>query len=70
MANPADKKIKLATLPEGEVEQLRTQVNNLTASFRLLTTKLDADVGVTDTTYRSLITDDGIATAPVVLTVL
>jgi len=68
MANPADRNFTLATLPEGQLAQLRTQVNNLSASLRLLTAKLDADAGVTDTTYGSLITDAAIATAPVVLT--
>jgi hypothetical protein len=50
---------------DGSLEhELRAQVNNLTASLRLLTAKLDADAGVTDTDYDELITDGAIATAP------
>jgi hypothetical protein len=46
------------------LEQLRVQMNNIVASLRLLTAKLDADAGVTDANYNALITDDAIATAP------
>jgi predicted DNA-binding ribbon-helix-helix protein len=48
-------------------DAVRQQVNNLTASLRVLCTKLDADAGVTDTTYGSLITDSTIATAPAIV---
>jgi len=70
MANPVDTPIKISGLPENEIEKLRAQVNNLTATIRGIAAKLDADAGVTDTTYRSLWTDLGVATAPVTLTVL
>lgn len=70
MAVPTDVKVKAEGLPQSEIEKLRAQVNNLTASIRLLTAKLDADVGVTDTNYNALITDSAIATAPVKLTLL
>lgn len=47
-----------------EIDTLRAQLNNVVASLRLLTAKLDLDAGVTDTTYNSLITDGAITTAP------
>lgn len=53
-----------------EVHVLRLQVNNLTASLRLLTAKLDADAGVTDEDYDELITDTAIATAPALVQVI
>lgn len=49
---------------ESELYHLRTQVNNLVDSFRLLTAKMDLDAGITDSNYNALITDDAIATAP------
>lgn len=53
--------------PAGESEfyHLRNQINNLVASLRLLTAKLDLDAGVTDSNYNALITDGAIATAPI-----
>lgn len=67
MANPTDLSVPGSTIPNAEVDALRQQVNNLTASLRLLTAKLDLDAGVTDTTYKSLITDTGVTTAPALL---
>jgi hypothetical protein len=64
MAVPADKKVLNQGSPDSEVDTLRKQLNNLVASFRLLTAKLDADAGVTDANYNALITDDAVATAP------
>lgn len=51
------------------LEDLQTQVNNLTATVRLITAKLDADVGVTDTNYDALTTAVAIATAPTTILV-
>lgn len=62
MAAPAD-----VTPRAADLAALITQINNLTESFRLLTAKLDADAGVTDTDYAADITDDAIATAPEVI---
>lgn len=71
MAAPAAKAIKIAALPENEIEQLRTQLNNLLASFRIAMTKLDNDAGVTDVNYFTLTCDAALgAAAPTVLTVL
>lgn len=67
MAAPNNVNVTGTGMPGSDVAALVTQVNNLTASLRLLTAKLDADAGVTDTTYNSLITDGAIATAPALL---
>lgn len=64
MAAPNDVTVPGSTLADAEVDEIRQQINNLVASLRLLTAKLDLDAGVTDTTYNSLITDGAIATAP------
>jgi multidrug efflux pump subunit AcrB len=60
MAAPADKQVKAAGHPQSEVEVLRGQVNNLidtqralTAKLDVLTAKLNADAGVTDTNYAT-----------------
>lgn len=70
MGVPADVQVKNAGLPQSEIEALRLQVSNLAASFRLLTAKMDADAGITDTNYNALITDSAIATAPCKVTTL
>lgn len=64
MANPANKTKDQHAPGSKGTDQMRAELNNVIDSLRLLTAKLDADAGVTDTTYRSLITDTGIATAP------
>ncbi len=68
MANPTDVSVLGSTIPNAEVDTLRQQLNNVVASLRLLTAKLDSDAGVTDTTYKSLITDTGVTTAPAQIT--
>lgn len=68
MANPTDLTALASTIPNAEVDAMRQQLNNVIDSLRLLTAKLDVDAGVTDTTYRSLITDTGVTTAPAKLT--
>lgn len=66
MAVPADVKTIPSVKDDGnqDVSQMKLQINNLVASLRLLTAKLDLDAGVTDTNYNALITDSAIATAP------
>lgn len=67
MAVPTDKAPRnLEGMPDAESEffHLRNELNNIIASLRLLTAKLDADAGITDTNYNALITDDAISTAP------
>lgn len=64
MAVPADVTRDLNTYPAYGGTQVAAQLNNIVASLRLLTAKLDADAGVTDTNYNALITDNAIATAP------
>lgn len=61
MAAPSDV-VQTANAPARD--DVRVQLNNVIASIRLLTAKLDADAGVTDTNYGALITDSAIATAP------
>lgn len=59
MAAPSDISC-LAQFPANGVNQidaLRVEFNKLVTNFRVLTAKLDADAGVTDTTYGSLVTD-------------
>lgn len=64
MAVPANEAMDLGARPQGDIRQILAQLNNLVASFRLLTAKLDLDAGVTDANYNALITDSAIATAP------
>lgn len=68
MANPAAVNVRGNGQFGSDLAALVTQVNNLTASVRLLTLKLDADAGVTDTDYTSTTTATGIATAPATIT--
>lgn len=63
MATPADLTKDLSGTPLMD-DQIRVQLNNVIASLRLLTAKLDADAGVTDTNFAALITNSGVATAP------
>lgn len=63
MAAPAD--ISPDTTSQlATTDDIRVQLNNVIASLRLLTAKLDADAGVTDVNYSALIIDAAIATAP------
>lgn len=66
MAAPADKSMGSVGLGiEGSwLAEIVRQLNNVIASQRLITAKLDLDAGVTDTNYAALITDAAIATAP------
>lgn len=62
MANPSDKSPRnIEGIPDAESElyHLRSEFNKVILMFRQLTAKLDADTGITDTNYRSLITDTG-----------
>lgn len=70
MAAPANKKCKAHhnKTEDNLVEQLRTQVNNLITSLRILATKLDNDAGVTDVNYFTLTCDAALlAAAPTVI---
>lgn len=69
MAAPANKKCRAFhhKTEENLVEQLRTQVNNLTAALRIVTAKLDLDATVTDVNYFALSMDAAIATAPAII---
>lgn len=67
MAAPANKKCKAHhnKVDDNLVEQMRTQLNNVITSFRILATKLDNDAGVTDVNYFTLTSDAALgATAP------
>jgi hypothetical protein len=65
MAAPADVSVRSLDRaePKGELEALRQEFNKLVTNFRVLATKLDADVGVTDTNYFAL-TADSAASGP------
>jgi hypothetical protein len=69
MAPPANRTARPNALAGSLEQELRTQVNNLTASLRLITAKLDLDAGVTDANYDALVTATAIATAPAVIDV-
>jgi len=75
MADPTNITRKLVGIAGGVspdadiIGDIVTQLNNLSASVRLITAKLDLDAGVTDTNYAALVTDSAIATAPTVITV-
>jgi hypothetical protein len=45
-------------------DDVRIQLNNVIAALRIITAKLDADAGVTDTNYFALSMDSTIATGP------
>lgn len=64
MASPPNLVRDRSSNPGYGLEQMRVQLNNIVASLRLLTRKLDADAGVASTNYRATITDAGIASAP------
>jgi hypothetical protein len=49
-------------------DDVRQQLNNLITAFRVLTAKMDADAGVTDTNYTALTTDASLAFAPTRIT--
>jgi len=61
MANPDD--IKVTALGTGAIraedvlQNLVTEHNKLVTNLRVLTAKLDADAGVTDVNYATLVTD-------------
>lgn len=62
MANP-DAVTKLYA----DLAALVAQVNNLTASVRLICEMIDADNGTIGTDYVASVTDAGVATAPATL---
>lgn len=64
MAAPADVTLDRDTAAVRGRDTILKQINNIVASLRLLTAKLDADAGVTDANYAALITDAAVATAP------
>lgn len=67
MAAPADKPVLRTGIEGSEQETLRLEFNKLVTNLRTLCTKLDADVGVTDTNYFALIADSA-ASGPAKIT--
>lgn len=61
MAAPADKAVRAQDRADaalaGELACLRLEFNKLVTNLRVLTAKLDADAGVTDTNYSALVID-------------
>jgi hypothetical protein len=55
MADAAEKVYDNLGVKGNAVRQLAIELNGLITQFRALLAKLDADAGVTDTTYVSLI---------------
>lgn len=77
MAAPANKKVRATAIDRGagtdraELAEVRAQLNNVIASFRILATKLDNDAGVTDVNYFTLTADNALGNAaPTVVDVL
>lgn len=68
MPLPTAQKVKATARSGAELTVLRQQVNKLVDQMRVLTLKLDADAGVTDTTYTALVTDAAGSAARVELT--
>lgn len=52
------------TIPVASADTIRQQINNIIATLRIITAKLDLDAGVTDVNYFALSCDAAIATAP------
>jgi hypothetical protein len=61
MAPPTDLVVLHGT---SGLEQFAVEFNKVVAVLRLLTAKLDADTGVTDTNYDALLTISTVAVAP------
>jgi hypothetical protein len=60
MANPTDLTVRGAARGGAfadELDTIRAELNKNTTVLRILTAKLDADAGVTDTNYAALVTD-------------
>lgn len=61
MANPSDLSVRLTdragTGVQGELDILRQEFNKLVVNLRVLTAKMDADAGITDSNYGTLVTD-------------
>lgn len=69
MATPDNVTARPNSLAGSLENELRDQVNNLTASLRLLTAKLDADGDLTATDFAEVVTDDTNASAPAIIDV-
>jgi len=69
MAPPVNKKCRAfhSAKTENQVEVMLTQLNNLTATMRLLTAKLDLDATIVATDWAALLTEAAIATAPALI---
>lgn len=57
MAAPSDLSVRPYSDALGWPEVSRAEWNKLITNLRVLTAKLDADAGVTDTNYGALVTD-------------
>lgn len=71
MANPSNLKVRAtgrATVNDQQATVL-AELNKITTNLRILTAKLDADAGVTDTNYAALVTDSAVS-GPAVIDVL
>lgn len=72
MANPSDIKVRGDARSDdalGEIAALRREFNKLVTNLRVLTAKLDADAGVTDVNYATLVTDSA-ASGPAKITTI
>lgn len=56
MAVPADISVRGLGRLADQQSALRDEFNKMVVQLRVLTAKLDADAGVTDTTYGALVT--------------
>lgn len=69
MAIPADLSVRPMGRPNDMIEAMRGEQVKIVAMLRVLTAKLDADAGVTDTNYAALVTAADAASPAKVLTV-
>lgn len=69
MAIPSALTVRSLGRPGDSMDTVRAELNKLTTQLRVLTAKLDADAGVTDTNYAALVTAAD-AASPAVINVV
>ena len=70
MAAPADITVRATASADSDVAKILSQFNLLVTNLRVLTAKLDADAGVTDTNYAALVTDSAASGPSKVTTII
>ena len=70
MAAPADITVRSTAFSDSDVAKILQEFNKLVVNLRVLTAKLDADGGVTDTNYGALVTDSAASGPSKVTTII